>query len=150
MIAPIADTFVNQIDLDNNTVVQSGTVRSSELAKNEVISAFEQGLQGCRLPFRTVAGRFRLIDDAAKTVYIPKDEGEALVERLRKGERSRDLFRKLGQYGVSVYERHYQELMNAGCLEPLDEDSAILTDATLYDDAVGLPISTVYGTDIFV
>ncbi len=40
MIAPISDKFVNQIDLDNNTVVQSGTVRSSELAKNEIITAW--------------------------------------------------------------------------------------------------------------
>lgn len=40
LIAPISDKFVNQIDLDNNTVVQSGTVRSSELAKNEIITAW--------------------------------------------------------------------------------------------------------------
>lgn len=40
MIAPISDKFVNQIDLDNNTVVQSGTVRSSEMAKNEIITAW--------------------------------------------------------------------------------------------------------------
>lgn len=40
MIAPISDAFVNQIDLDNNTVVQTGTVRSSELAKNEIITAW--------------------------------------------------------------------------------------------------------------
>ncbi|MCR4917608.1 MAG: hypothetical protein K5912_01535 [Alphaproteobacteria bacterium] len=40
MIAPISDRFVNQIDLDNNTVVQSGTVRSSEMAKNEIITAW--------------------------------------------------------------------------------------------------------------
>lgn len=40
MIAPISDKFVNQIDLDNNTVVQSGMVRSSEMAKNEIITAW--------------------------------------------------------------------------------------------------------------
>lgn len=40
LIAPISDAFVNQIDLDNNTVVQTGTVRSSELAKNEIITAW--------------------------------------------------------------------------------------------------------------
>jgi type IV secretory pathway VirB10-like protein len=40
LIAPVSDAFVNQIDLDNNTVVQSGTVRSSELAKNEIITAW--------------------------------------------------------------------------------------------------------------
>ncbi|MDO5012808.1 MAG: hypothetical protein Q4E56_04825, partial [Pseudomonadota bacterium] len=45
MIAPITDKFVNQIDLDNNTVVQSGTVRSSELAKNEIITAWNQVAQ---------------------------------------------------------------------------------------------------------
>lgn len=40
MIAPISDRFINQIDLDNNTVTQSGQVRSSELAKNEIITAW--------------------------------------------------------------------------------------------------------------
>lgn len=40
MIAPISDKFVNQIDLDNNTVTQTGQVRSSELAKNEIIKAW--------------------------------------------------------------------------------------------------------------
>lgn len=45
LIAPVADKFVNQIDLDNNTVVQSGTLRSSELAKNEIITAWNQVAQ---------------------------------------------------------------------------------------------------------
>ena len=45
LIAPVTDAFVNQIDLDNNTVVQSGTVRSSELAKNEIITAWNQVAQ---------------------------------------------------------------------------------------------------------
>ena len=42
MIAPIADTFVNQINLDNNTVVQSGTMRSSEMAKQEIINTWNK------------------------------------------------------------------------------------------------------------
>ena len=74
MIAPIADTFVNQIDLDNNTVVQSGTVRSSELAKNEVISAWNQvaqklivdALDNTVPPFSIAAG-------TRITVYSPVD-----------------------------------------------------------------------------
>jgi type IV secretory pathway VirB10-like protein len=45
MIAPISDRFVNQIDLDNNTVTQSGQVRSSELAKNEIIKAWNNVAQ---------------------------------------------------------------------------------------------------------
>jgi len=42
MIAPIADTFVNQINLDSNTVVQSGTMRSSEMAKQELINQWNR------------------------------------------------------------------------------------------------------------
>jgi type IV secretory pathway VirB10-like protein len=45
MIAPIADTVVNQIDLDNNTIVQSGTMRSSEMAKQELISTWNKVAQ---------------------------------------------------------------------------------------------------------
>ena len=45
MIAPIADTVINQIDLDNNTIVQSGTVRSSEMAKQEIISTWNKVAQ---------------------------------------------------------------------------------------------------------
>ena len=74
MIAPIADTFINQIDLDNNTVVQSGTVRSSELAKQELITAWNQVAQKLLVdamdntipPFSIAAG-------TRITVYSPKD-----------------------------------------------------------------------------
>jgi type IV secretory pathway VirB10-like protein len=42
LIAPISDRIVNQIDLDNNVVVQSGTLRSSELAKQEMIKSWNK------------------------------------------------------------------------------------------------------------
>ncbi|MCQ2562204.1 MAG: hypothetical protein MJ158_01130 [Alphaproteobacteria bacterium] len=74
MIAPIADTFVNQIDLDKNTVVQSGTVRSSELAKQELISSWNKVAQKLLVdaidntvpPFSIAAG-------TRITVYSPVD-----------------------------------------------------------------------------
>lgn len=42
LIAPITDTVINQIDLDNNTVVQSGTIRSSEMAKQDIINTWNK------------------------------------------------------------------------------------------------------------
>ncbi len=74
IIAPITDTFINQIDLDNNTVVQSGTVRSSELAKNEIITAWNQvaqklmvdALDNTTPPFSIAAG-------TRITVFSPED-----------------------------------------------------------------------------
>ena len=74
MIAPISDRFVNQINLDNNTVTQSGQVRSSELAKNEIITAWNKVAQRLIVdmldntvpPFSIAAG-------TRITVYSPTD-----------------------------------------------------------------------------
>ncbi|MDR0803986.1 MAG: hypothetical protein LBO08_02765 [Rickettsiales bacterium] len=74
MIAPISDKFVNQIDLDNNTVTQSGQMRSSELAKQEIISAWNKVANRMAIdmldntvpPFSIAAG-------TRITVYSPKD-----------------------------------------------------------------------------
>ena len=96
-------------------------------------------------PFRTVAEKFRLIEQDTRTVYIPAGEGAALIERLRSGERSRSLFRKLGRYGVSVYETHFQALDRAGVLEPLEDGSAVLVDSDLYDQWTGLPMEVEEG-----
>ncbi|MCL2749220.1 MAG: hypothetical protein FWE50_04070, partial [Alphaproteobacteria bacterium] len=74
LIAPISDKFINQIDLNNNTVTQSGQVRSSELAKNEIITAWNKVAQKLMVdmidntvpPFSIAAG-------TRITVYSPKD-----------------------------------------------------------------------------
>ena len=126
------------------------SLAGNKLDKAEVVSSLEKGISGCLLPFRTVAERFRLIDDASKTIYVPMDEGAELVRRLRGGERSRALFRKLGQYGVNVYEKQYQALLRGGSIELLDEDSAILMDDSLYDRIMGLVFCDNENTGLFV
>ncbi len=74
MIAPIADRFVNQIDLDNNTVVQSGTVRSSELAKNEIITAWNQVAQKLMVDMMdNTTPPFTIAAGTRITVYSPVD-----------------------------------------------------------------------------
>lgn len=96
-------------------------------------------IQSGGYPFRTTEQAFRLIDEDTCTVYIPLEEGVELVERLRRGEISRALLRKLGLYSVSVYRPHFQALYDANALELLpDGQSAILTDPKLYDRAAGL------------
>ncbi len=74
LIAPISDSFINQIDLDSNTVTQSGQIRSSELAKNEIITTWNQVAQKIltdmiddSVPPFTIASGTRI------TVYSPTD-----------------------------------------------------------------------------
>ena len=126
------------------------------LDRQGVIAAFTQGIEGCEFPFRTVAEKFRLIDRNTYTVYIPYGEGAALLRRLQDGECSKGLYRKLGRYAVSVYDKHYQALHNAGALltarevPVLDEDSAILTDLTLYSETMGLSLEPETGKAEFI
>lgn len=102
------------------------------------------------MPFRTVADAFHLIDSPTRTVYIPWRDGAALVDCLQRGERSRALFRKLGQYGVSVYEGHFQALHQTGAVSLLPDDLAILADTTLYSDDVGLSLTVDPGKALFI
>ena len=101
-------------------------------------------------PFRTVAERFRLIDSPTRTIYIPWDNGVELVDRLRAGEGGRTLFRLLGQYGVSVYEKHFAALEAAGDLEVMENGAAILRDPALYSEETGLSLETDDGKALFI
>lgn len=127
------------------------------LDRDGVIRSFEKGIDGCELPFRTVAENFHLIEKNTYTVYVPYgQEGEELLQRLRAGECSKALYRSLGRYGVSVYEGHFRALYAAGALETarelsqLDEMSAVLTDITLYSDTTGLTLEPETGKAEFI
>ena len=102
------------------------------------------------LPFRTVAERFHLIDSPTRTVYIPRGDGAALVERLQAGEHSRSLFRALGQYSVNIYDAHFAALDRAGDLELLEDGAAVLRNLALYDDATGLSLEADCGKAEFI
>ena len=102
------------------------------------------------MPFRKIAERFHLIESETKTVYIPLGKGEELIRQFRSGERSRALFRALGQYGVSIYPQHFEALDLAGDLETLEDGSAVLTNLALYDSARGLSLAADEGKGLFI
>ena len=101
-------------------------------------------------PFQSVAERFHMIDSPTRTVYIPLGAGAELVGRLRAGERSRALFRQLGQYGVSIYENHFAALDQAGDLERLEDGSSILATLSLYSEETGLSLEADCGKGLFI
>ncbi len=106
--------------------------------KNRIIDTIKKRL----FPFQTVAGLFKLIDTDTRTIYVPIGEGKELLDRYANGERTRRLFRSLGQYGVNVYINHFDKLMYAGAIQLMgDNDSAVLTDIELYDENTGLSMN---------
>ena len=114
------------------------------------IDAFRRGLQGNVFPFASVAEKFHLIDSPTATVYLPVGEGQALVERLRQGAHSRSLYRRLGQYGVNIYQEHLQELLAAGAVQPVGDGSYYLADTSLYSLETGLSLDVETGKILMV
>lgn len=121
-----------------------------KLDKKEILPAMEKGRCGCSLPFRQVAEIFRLIENDTHPVYLPLGEGEALCNRLRQGERSRPLMRKLGQYSVDCYSNQFKKLYDAGALELLSDGLAILQDASQYNGCTGLETDAETGRGLFI
>lgn len=91
-----------------------------------------------RFAFESVAHQFKLIESAEYTLYIPRDEGAALIAQLRKNGPSRALLRALGQVSVGVYPWHFKELYATGAVEQISENTAVLLDGSLYDADIGL------------
>lgn len=117
--------------------------------KHGILGAFLRGIQGCEFPFAQVAEEFRLIENAARTVYLPVGEGAALCEQLRSGHVTRTLLRKLGVYSVSCYPQQFERLRAAGVLAPLPDDSAILTDTSCYSEKTGLAMDVETGIGLY-
>ena len=95
-------------------------------------------LQEMLLPFRTVAENFHLIDQETYTVYIPLGDGAEICRPIQEKRGNREDYRRAGQYSVGIYQQHFQNLWRAGDIELLSENSAMLTNLSLYDPETGL------------
>ncbi len=70
------------------------------------------------LAFRTLASRFKLIDDAEQqTVFVRYGEGEKLIEQLRALGPERWLLRRLQRYSVTVFDHELRRMLRDGLLE---------------------------------
>ena len=118
--------------------------------QSDTVKNLTKGIAGNRLPFRTVAEAFHLIDQNTNVVYVPTEDSKALIEEIRRGEARRSTFQKLGQYGVNVYENHYRELLNAGDIEELTPGCGVLINPTVYDENTGLSLNADSGRAEFV
>lgn len=74
MIAPISDKVVNQINLDSNVVTKTEQVRSSELAKNEIVKSWNQIAQKLLTDsINNTVPPFSIAAGTRITVYSPTD-----------------------------------------------------------------------------
>lgn len=110
----------------------------NDLDKCHVLRDLDNGIDGCLFPFETVSKNFHYIESSTMTVFIPSGGGKEVVNKILRGEISKEIMRKAGQYSVSVYEKQFNELLESGSATKIGDDSAVLTDLSLYSNATGL------------
>jgi CRISPR-associated endonuclease/helicase Cas3 len=115
------------------------------LDQKAIISAFNSGLNSFSFPFREVAGLVRLIEDDTRSLFV-LTEAPGLERRLRGGERSRELFRALGPYSVSLRDYELRERLRRGEVERLDDEAQILL---FYDEDYGVALTPQDGIGLF-
>ena len=111
--------------------------------------------QSGKFAFADIADDVRLIEDRTKPIFIPQsEEGQALLARLERGERSRALMRKVGRYIVTAYtgydEAPFDRLAAQGKIRMLDENLAVLVDMAVYDSEKGLSNNVGEGEGMFL
>lgn len=162
---PVPPLFERNADIGSAALMQFDDISSDEAIayyfkelllltgdkaqdQNQILPDIRSG----SFPFASIAKRFRLIDSDTKTVYIPWGKGEELIERIKRGERSRKLFREAAQYAVSLFSGHFQKLYDAGDINPIDDQSDLwyLTNKERYSDADGISIEADPGRALFV
>jgi CRISPR-associated endonuclease/helicase Cas3 len=111
--------------------------------KRDVMRCFPKPAQNFAFDFRTASERFRMIDDAGKSVFVPYDLKSArLIEQLRQEGPSRWLLRRLQRYTVSVYEPIYRQMLGND-IEELPGEYAVLINPDIYDKHLGLRVDRI-------
>lgn len=93
-----------------------------------------------RFKFRTVARKFRMIDDSSSSIIVPFGiEGENLVSKIQRMEKLSLLdWRKLQRYSVSVHSATLEKLVSSHAVLVQENYPPVLINRLLYNEKLGL------------
>ena len=84
------------------------------------------------------------------TVYVPLEDGAEICRPVQEKTANREDYRRAGQYGVGIYREHFLKLWQAGDIQQLSDNSAVLTNLSLYDPETGLSTQADAGKAEFI
>lgn len=95
----------------------------------------------CQIQFRTVAEKFRLIDDTAyQTILVRYGDNDALLKKLEKDGPERWLMRKLQRYSVNIPKRLFAQLEKQYDVREIWSGIYAQVGDKLYDKSLGVVI----------
>ena len=116
-------------------------VRAPSLDKHGIHELLTQDARDCQIQFRTVAEKFKLIDDSAyQTILVRYGNNDAWLGMLEKDGPQRWLMRKLQRYSVNIPKYLFAQLEKQGDVREIWQGIYAQVDDTLYDKSQGLVI----------
>lgn len=116
-------------------------VRAPSLDKHGIHELLTQDARDCQIQFRTVADKFKLIDDSAyQTILVRYGDNDVLLGKLEKEGPQRWLMRKLQRYSVNIPKRLFAQLEKQGDVREIWQGIYAQVGNTLYDKSLGVVI----------
>jgi len=116
-----------------------------QLDREGILQDLQAGGRNGDFPFKTIAGKFRIIEDGMEPVIIPYHEkskhcehAQELINRLRYTEFPNSIARKLQRYTVQITPRDLNSLIADGAVEIIHKRYCVLNNKDIYDDELGL------------
>ena len=111
------------------------------LDKHRILASLEEGVRKLDFPFRRIGEEFRLIREDSRGVIIPWGEaGQKFIRELRSTLYPAQLLRSLQRYTVAVYPQEWAALNQAGALDLVHGQFAVLLRPELYSPELGLQV----------
>lgn len=116
-------------------------VRAPSLDKHGIHDLLTRDARDCQIQFRTVAEKFRLIDDTAyQTFLVRYGDNDVLLGKLEKEGPQRWLMRKLQRYSVNLPKRLFAQLEKQGDVREIWPGIYAQVGDKLYDKMLGVVI----------
>ncbi len=116
-------------------------VRAPSLDKHGIHELLTQDAHECQIQFRTVADKFKLIDDSAyQTILVRYGNNDILLGKLEKEGPQRWLMRKLQRYSVNLPKRVFAQLEKQGDVRQIWQGIYAQVGSRLYDKSLGVVI----------
>ena len=116
--------------------------RSGEWDARQILDEFTLPNDLLGFNFRTVADKFRLIDQEMPSVVVPHgDEYRSITSTLRHAPfAGREILRKAQRLMVQLHPNTFAKLVSSGAIRPIDTEARFheLTDPRLYHPKLGL------------
>jgi CRISPR-associated endonuclease/helicase Cas3 len=111
------------------------------LDKYGITDDLTRDARDCQIQFRTVAEKFRLIDDSAyQTILVRYGDNDVLLGKLEKEGPQRWLMRKLQRYSVNIPKRLFAQLEKQGDVREIWQGIYAQVGDRLYDNSLGVVI----------